>query len=170
MTAHLAYCLLALLVCGAGASPLPDQQELKKRQEELQTLRDQIREHEERITEQQLSETATLDLLDSYDKKGTLLRKLVRRLHRDEDELQRKIDVTQKTLVELRSQLDYLKRQYAQYVSSVYKAGRFTISSFSWRRGRSTSSTSGTSTFGAFPPSGSPMSTASRERPGRSKR
>jgi septal ring factor EnvC (AmiA/AmiB activator) len=123
MTAHLAYCLLALLVCGAGASPLPDQQELKKRQEELQTLRDQIREHEERITEQQLSETATLDLLDSYDKKGTLLRKLVRRLHRDEDELQRKIDVTQKTLVELRSQLDYLKRQYAQYVSSVYKAG-----------------------------------------------
>lgn len=99
------------------------QEELKRKQEELQSLRDQIREYEQRIGEQQRNEAATLELLDSYDNKGTLLRRLISRLRKQEEELQETIVLTRRALENLETQLAFLKDHYARYVVSVYKAG-----------------------------------------------
>jgi len=115
--------LLLCIVCAAGASRGGVDDEIKKRQAELQNLRDQIREYEQRIAEQRQTEAATLDVLDSYDKKATLLRRLITKLRREEDDLQRVIAVTRATLERLETQLAFLKDHYARYVVSVYKGG-----------------------------------------------
>ncbi len=120
---RVAFCALLLLLARA---PLlrAGQDEIKKHQQELQGIRDQIREYEARIKEQQANERQSLDLLDTYDRKGTLLRRLIDRLRGDESELQGKIETTRRGVQDQQTQLDFLKAQYASYVSSVYKSGR----------------------------------------------
>lgn len=101
-----------------------DQDEIRKRQTELQNIRKQINENEQKIKQQQTKEKATLELLDSYDRKATLVRKLISKLRAQEAEL---LQTTAKTRFELQSldgQLKYLKHHYATYVKSVYKSGR----------------------------------------------
>lgn len=113
--------IVALALC---VPPAPAQDEISKRQAELNSIREQIKEFEEKIREQQKSERATLELLDTYDRKGTLVRTLISRLRAQEQDLQKRIESTKKGMSRLEAQLDFLKRQYARYVTSVYRAGR----------------------------------------------
>jgi septal ring factor EnvC (AmiA/AmiB activator) len=113
--------LVALALCAPSALA---QDEILRRQAELNSIREQIKEFEEKIREQQKSERATLELLDTYDRKGTLVRTLISRLRAEEQELQKRIESTKQGMVRLETQLDFLKRQYARYVTSVYRAGR----------------------------------------------
>lgn len=101
------------------------QEELQRRQDELETLRTRIRELEERSREQQKNETEALELLDTYDNKATLLRKLIGRLKADERRLQSRIDTTRRSTRSLEAQLAFLREHYANHVRSVYKSGRF---------------------------------------------
>lgn len=101
-----------------------DQDELSKRKTELQNIRKQIQEYEQKIKQQQSKEKATLELLDSYDRKSTLVRRLISQLRAEESELQDTIERTRSELQQLDGQLKYLKRHYASYVKSVYKSGR----------------------------------------------
>ena len=115
--------LLILLIVTIPFPAFP-QDEIRKRQDELEAIRDQIRELESKIGNQQKNERATLDLLDSFEKKATLLRRLITRLKGDEGTLTRRIDDTRKAMEKLEYQLSFLKSQYASYVVSIYKRGR----------------------------------------------
>ncbi len=102
----------------------PAQDEIRKRQGELQAIRDQIKLYEQRIKEQLHNEKEVLDLIDSYDRKATLLRKLIAKLHAAEQSIQANIGHTRTQFQKLQGQLDFLKTHYARYVASVYKEGR----------------------------------------------
>ncbi len=116
--------LLSTLVVRPGtAGEQGNDDEIKKRQAELETLRDQIKTYEERIARQTTTESTTLELLDSYDKKGTLLRRLLSQLRREEVELQKTIGTTREELESLGRELQFLRDQYARYVVSVYAGG-----------------------------------------------
>jgi septal ring factor EnvC (AmiA/AmiB activator) len=97
---------------------------IKKKKEELARLRKEIESYEKQIRESERRESATLDLLDSYDRKTTLLRTLITSLRNDEKKLRKEIERTRQTIVELQEQVSFLKRHYAQYVQSAYKYGR----------------------------------------------
>jgi len=115
--------ILFLLVV-AGWSSGSTEDEIKRRQVELQNIRDQIKEFEAKIKEQQRDERAALELLDTYDRKATLVRRLVTRYKADEERLQKQIESTRNTIQTLEEQLAFLKAHYAGYVSTVYKTGR----------------------------------------------
>jgi len=115
---------VGFMLLASGVALLHAQQNVEERRSELETIRKQINEFEQRIREQQQSERKTLDLLDSYDKQGTLLRKLVTRLKKQEGELERRIAETGKEHDRLQGKLDHTRKHYARYVTSVYKAGR----------------------------------------------
>lgn len=102
----------------------PPQEEIKKHQAELQAIRDQIREYEEKIKQHQKNENEALELLDTYDRKATLVRRLIGKLRAQEQELQRTIEKTSRDMNGLENQLDFLKKQYASYVASIYRTGR----------------------------------------------
>ena len=111
--------LIAVLVAVA-----PAQDEIKKRQAELDAIRSQIRQYEEKITQQQHDENQALELLDTYDRKSTLVRRLIARYRADEGELQRRINATTVERAKLEEQLAFLRKQYANYVGSIYRTGR----------------------------------------------
>lgn len=117
----LLFLALLLPVRGALCSP---QEDIRKKQVELQNLRGQIREFEDKIRDQRRHEKSTLDLLDTYDRKATALRRLIAKLRSDERDLQKTIDATRSELGALEGQLRFLEEHYAKYVTSVYKTGR----------------------------------------------
>lgn len=123
MNLNPAYRVLYLLLLCCCAALLFGQDEIKKKQSELEKLRTQIQEFERQIKEQQRSEKSTLELLDTYDRKATALRRLITKLRTQEKDLQQDIDQTRDDLRKLEGQMDFLKKHYARYVSSVYKAG-----------------------------------------------
>lgn len=98
--------------------------DIKSKQAELEKLKIEIQRYEDKIKEGEKKETATLELLDTYDRQMTLLRKLVRNLRDQEDSLQQNIAKTRASVRDLSGQLAYLKKQYADYVSSLYRYGR----------------------------------------------
>lgn len=115
------FLLLFLVAAVAAAS---EQDELRKRQSELENIRKQIQDYEQKIKQHTTKEKATLELLDHYDRKATLVRKLISKLKREEAELQDTIARTRHELALLDGQMKHLKAHYAGYVRSVYKAKR----------------------------------------------
>lgn len=115
--------LVALVVAASLTSGGADE-EIKKKQEELARLRKEIESFEKRIRESERRESATLELLDNYDRQAILLKRLVASLRDDEKKLQRRIDTTRARISELRGQVSFLRGHYAQYVRSAYKYGR----------------------------------------------
>lgn len=118
------YVVLISLLLTAGGMHSSTKDEIKKRQAELQSIREQISQFEEKIQRQQKSEQATLELLDTYDRKATLVRRLIARLRSEEKEIQDSVEITHAEIKSLGSQLEFLKKHYANYVASAYKAGQ----------------------------------------------
>jgi septal ring factor EnvC (AmiA/AmiB activator) len=119
-------CLSIIIVAlsFSASAQKTSQDEIKKRQAELQAIRDQIKEYEEKIKLHQKNENEALELLDTYDNKATLVRRLIGKLRVQERELQQTIEKTRHDIAGLETQLDFLKKQYASYVSSIYRTGR----------------------------------------------
>jgi septal ring factor EnvC (AmiA/AmiB activator) len=103
--------ILLVLALAAGAMGATTQDEIRKRQVELEAIRTQIRQFEEKIKQHQKNESEILELLDTYDRKSTLVRKLIARLRADEGELQRRIAATAKE----REKLEEAERRAGKY-------------------------------------------------------
>jgi len=84
-------------------------QRVLRRQKELQSIRDQIREMESRIKEQQKKEKVSLDLLDTYDRESGPGAKPDLRLRTEEADLQHRIDASRSTITQLERQYGFLK-------------------------------------------------------------
>lgn len=127
MNPQVRYILPWLIVVFIWIPPLPAQapgEDIRKKQSELQNIRDQINEFEDQIKQQSRSEKATLEILDSYDRKSILVRRLVAKLRAEEKNLQAKVEGTRTQLRKLQDQLAFLKQHYAGYVKSAYRAGQ----------------------------------------------
>jgi len=121
---RLCLCFMIMTIFCSASSQKASQEEIKKRQTELQAIREQIKEYEEKIRQHQKNENEALELMDTYDRKATLVRRLIGKLRTQEHELQRTIEKTGHDMARLESQLDFLKKQYASYVASIYRTGR----------------------------------------------
>ncbi len=104
--------------------PAATEDDIRKKQSQLEKLRKEIDTYEGKIKDREKKEHASLDLLDTYDQQATVTRKLVRKLREDENSLQGDIDSTKQSLRDLGGQVSFLKKQYANYIQTVYKYGR----------------------------------------------
>jgi septal ring factor EnvC (AmiA/AmiB activator) len=123
MNARTPLLLLSLLIVVALPSRGGPQDEIKKKQSQVQRLRKDIDAYEKKIRDREKKEHATLDLLDTYDRQSVLLKKLVGRLKEQERELERDIDETRRTIAALGGQMRFLRDHYARYVKAAYKNG-----------------------------------------------
>lgn len=116
--------LLVAVTALLAPSPSPAfQKELKSKQSQLEKIRKEIEQYEKKIRDREKKENRTLEQLDDYGKQEALLRKLVKKLHREEAELEASIKSTTNTVAGLEAQLEHLKKQYASYVRSAYTRG-----------------------------------------------
>jgi septal ring factor EnvC (AmiA/AmiB activator) len=101
-----------------------NEDQVNKKRAELERLNEEINSWEKKIEAREKREHATLELLDNYDKQLILLRKLIKRLRADDYALQYEINQTKTKVDELENQQSYIKRQFANYVTTAYKHGR----------------------------------------------
>lgn len=98
--------------------------EIQRKQRELQTLRDEIKKYEQRLTDSERREKQTLEHLDDLEQQSNLIKKLIAKLKEEELILKKDIDTVKTSINDLERQLQNLKSHYANYVRSVYKNGR----------------------------------------------
>ncbi len=115
--------LLLITACSWTAS-YARQDEIKKKKSQLEKLRSDIADVEQRIKEKEKKEHATLGLLDAYDHQASLIRRLIQKLHEEEQSLQQDIDSTRASIADLSGQVSFLKKQYAEYVTAAYSRGQ----------------------------------------------
>jgi septal ring factor EnvC (AmiA/AmiB activator) len=116
--------LLCLLFFAAPAHAQRSESEIKKKQRELQKLRNDIQTYEKRLVESEKKEKVTLDRLDDLEHQSLLIRTLIKKLREEEIEITTEIDTSKIAIGELERRLQFLQTQYANYVRSVYKHGR----------------------------------------------
>ncbi|MDI6802630.1 MAG: peptidoglycan DD-metalloendopeptidase family protein [Bacteroidota bacterium] len=116
------YILLIIFTVFTAAQTQQD--EIKKRQAELNKIRNEIEGWEKKIQQGEKQEKSTLEILDSFDKQLTLLRNLTNKLREDEVGSEKRINVMRKSISELEEQLYFIKKQYSKFVLNAYKQGR----------------------------------------------
>lgn len=113
-----------LLFSLASHCPASNDQDIQKKQSQIEQLRKEIDKYENKIKESSKKEKATVDLLSTYDRQSMLLRKLISKLKEREVALESEIKQTRETAGQLGGQLSSLKKHYAGYVSTAYKFGK----------------------------------------------
>ena len=116
---------LILLLFVIQTVAVPGEDEIKKKQTQLQKLRKDIDGYESKIKERKKKEHATLDLLDTYDRQALLLRKLIDKLHDQEVLLRHDIDATRESISGLNTLLGstdqlLVKRPWSAPVQEVH--------------------------------------------------
>jgi septal ring factor EnvC (AmiA/AmiB activator) len=101
-----------------------DAGEIRSKERELEKLRREIDDFEEKIRKSEQREKSTLETLDYYDRQSLLIRRLLKKLKDESSRLQKEIDETRQNITQSQNQLESIKNHYAKYVASVYKYGR----------------------------------------------
>ncbi len=107
-------------VLGSGPSP---QEEIERRQRELESIRKEIDKFEQKIQESRKSEEESISLLENLDRQTALVRSYIRELRSEEQRYVREIDESRRTIRNLENDIEELREQYARYVRSAYKRG-----------------------------------------------
>jgi septal ring factor EnvC (AmiA/AmiB activator) len=95
--------------------------DIKSKQIELEQLQHEITQFEERIKSTEQREQNTLEMLDTYDRQSTLIKKLLRVQER---KLQNDISDVESLISHLEKQVSFLQEHYARYVVGAYKHGQ----------------------------------------------
>lgn len=115
------FSIVALPNFAISQTETPD---LKARQKDLEKLRREIDDYEEKIKKSERREKSTLETLDYYERQGLLIRRLLRKLKEESTRLQREIEELQRSIGFSENQLQAMKHHYARYLASIYKYGR----------------------------------------------
>ncbi len=105
---------------GGGLTP---EEEIERRQRELESIRKEIDKFEQKIQESRKSEEESITLLENLDRQTTLVRTYIRDLRSAEQRYVREIDESRRSIRNLENQIEELREQYARYVRSAYKRG-----------------------------------------------
>ncbi|HTP79512.1 MAG TPA: peptidoglycan DD-metalloendopeptidase family protein [Bacteroidota bacterium] len=116
--------LVSLVLSAPAYGRQTGEKEIKKREKELERLRNDIQSYERRLKESEKKERSTLDRLDDLERQSALIQELISGLHAEEQQITDDIDRARTVIGDLENQLQFLKAHYAGYVRSVYKNGR----------------------------------------------
>jgi septal ring factor EnvC (AmiA/AmiB activator) len=98
--------------------------EISSRKKELENLRKQIDEFEERLHKSEVKEKSTLELIDKYDGKAILINRLINHLNEDIESQEKEVSKIEEDIKNAEFRLGYLKNDYSRYIISIYKRGR----------------------------------------------
>ena len=120
---------VSVVVLFVGMSVYPAQaqngnKEIAKSEKRLAELRSEIEAYEKKLKESEKRERSTLDRLDNLERQGNLIRRLIKNLREQEQQITGDIHGAREAIGELEMHLAALKTEYANYVRSVYKYGR----------------------------------------------
>jgi septal ring factor EnvC (AmiA/AmiB activator) len=115
---------LCILLAAGPVYAQKSNPEILQKESELKKLRTDIQSYEKKVKESEKKEKVTLERLDDLERQSNLMRRLIKRLREEEVIITAEIDTSKTEITELETRLEFLKKHYANYVTSVYKKGR----------------------------------------------
>jgi septal ring factor EnvC (AmiA/AmiB activator) len=115
---------MLMLIVSVTSSQQRDDREIKEKETELQKVRAEIQAYEQKLRHSEDREKSTLEVLDDLENQSNLIRKLIKSLRSEEQEITADIRQAKESIARLEDQLQFLRSHYAGYVRSVYKHGR----------------------------------------------
>ncbi len=117
--------LTLLLVIFVAIPTRPQESsQITKKKSELSNIRDEISSLEKELRMKTAKEKENYNVLDNYNRQSYLLHRLISNLKSEELEKEQQITDTQNNIDELKSEINYLKNNYAKYVIAIYKHGK----------------------------------------------
>jgi murein hydrolase activator len=122
--------LVLFLLCACcgdiafGQSAPKESAKLRENKEKLARLIAEKKAFEKKLNESNVKEQSTLDRIESLERHVNQMRRSIKKLREQEQDLAGDIQSARSTIGDLEQQLGSLKTQYARYVRSVYKYGR----------------------------------------------
>lgn len=116
--------IMLMLIVSVTSSQQRDDREIKEKETELQKVRAEIQAYEQKLRRSEDREKSTLEVLDDLENQSNLIRKLIKSLRSEEQEITADIRQAKESIARLEDQLQFLRSHYAGYVRSVYKHGR----------------------------------------------
>lgn len=107
-----------------GQSAPKESAKLRENKEKLAKLIAEKKAFEKKLSESKVKEQSTLDHIEALERHVNQMRRSIKKLRDQEQDLASDIQSARSTISELEQQLGVLKTQYAGYVRSVYKYGR----------------------------------------------
>ncbi|MBM4175584.1 MAG: hypothetical protein FJ213_05340 [Ignavibacteria bacterium] len=98
--------------------------DIRKKEKELQSLRNEIKSLDQKIRESVSKEKKELSIIDDYDNQLRLLKRLLNELEVEEKSLSEQITEKQNELKVSESELNSLRSEYAKQIVNLYKFGR----------------------------------------------
>ncbi|OGU74308.1 MAG: hypothetical protein A2V93_04850 [Ignavibacteria bacterium RBG_16_34_14] len=100
------------------------QEDINKKKAELQNLKAEISKLENEIQQHTKKEKKSFTAVENYNKQSYLLNKLISKLRNEEKKKAEEINVNQKSINEIEKQIELLQKNYAKYVTAIYKYGK----------------------------------------------
>ncbi len=107
-----------------GQSTSKESAKLRENKEKLAKLIAEKKAFEKKLNESKVKEQSTLGRIENLERQATQMRRSIRKLREQEQDLAGDIQTARASINELEQQISALTTQYAKYVRSVYKYGR----------------------------------------------
>lgn len=107
-----------------AAGTVPQTRAIRLQQGELERIRKEIREYEDRLAESRRTERGTVERIEMFDRQTSLIRQVVSHLHNEIGENQQEIHSAASTLAIETQRLRGVKSSYARSIVNAYKRGQ----------------------------------------------
>jgi len=117
--------ILLLVLTITPFAYLQEQDQLEEKKAELISLRNEITQLEDELSQKSAKEKESLEILENYNKQAHLLNKIIIKLLKQENAKRKEINKLQKDIKSIETEIKILMDNYSKYVVALYKKGQY---------------------------------------------
>ncbi len=118
------YSLIVLIILTASGNLFPQEQEIKAKQNQLSSIKDEIGSLEAELKSKTKKEKESFSAIENYNRQSFLLNKLISSYRSEERLKVTRIKESERKIGQLKDEIEQLQKNYANYIKAVYKHGQ----------------------------------------------
>ena len=118
------YCAALLVLVFSAANVFSQEEEIKAKQNQLSSIKDQITSLETELNNKTRKEKESFSAIENYSRQSFLLNKLIGGYRTEEKQKDSQISETRNKIKQLEDDIKQLENNYADYIKAIYKHGQ----------------------------------------------
>ncbi len=118
------YYVIALILLSASVSIFPQEEEIKAKQNQLSSIREEINSLEAELKSKTKKEKESFSAIENYSRQSFLLNKLIGSYRKEEKQKEVKIQQSRQKIAQLEDNIKELQQNYAKYIRAAYINGQ----------------------------------------------
>lgn len=118
------YYVIAVILLSAPGNLFPQENEIKAKQGQLSTIKDEISSLESELKTKTRKEKESFSAIENYSRQSFLLDKLIRSYRNEEKQKDAGIKASEQKISQLEDNIKLLQKNYAKYIKAAYMHGQ----------------------------------------------